>query len=228
MTQEQFAATEAFMKRNMQQSVHDEGHIARVLYAALCIAKTLPAANIDVVILSALLHDVGREAERLNREVHHAVMGAQMAFDFLQQQAWPQTTAAHVRDCILTHSYSAGGEPQTLEAQILFDADKLDLSGAIGCARSLLFGAEIGEPWYCLDKNGLPLPGKKTKEASLFREYNKKLSKLEDKFYTEKAKKIAKKRQKTMDAYFKAMMDEVNLLYKDGVELLQETLIDEE
>ena len=221
MTHEQFAATEAFMKQNMQQSVHDEGHVHRVLYGALRIAKTLPLANTDVVILSALLHDVGRETERLNPKVHHAVAGAKMAFEFLQRQGWPQTTAAHVRDCILTHSYSAGGKPQTLEAEILFDADKLDLSGAVGCARSLLFGAEISEPWYRLDENGLPLPGKKSEEPSLFREYNKKLSKLEDKFYTEKAKKIAKKRQKTMDAYFEAMMDEVNSLYGDGVEMLQ-------
>jgi uncharacterized protein len=224
MTQNQFIVTEAFMKQNMQQSVHDEGHIHRVLYAALRIAKTLSAANIDVVILSALLHDVGRETERLNPKVHHAAAGAQMAFDFLQRQGWPQTTAAHVRDCILTHSHRAGGKPQTLEAQILFDADKLDLSGAIGCARSLLFGAEIGEPWYRLDKNGLSLPSEKSEEPSLFREYNKKLSKLEDKFHTGKAKKVAKKRQKTMDAYFKAMMNEVNSLYEDGVKALQETL----
>ena len=151
-----------------------------------------------------------------------------MAFDFLKAQGWPQETCAHVQRCILTHSYSAGGKPQTLEAQILFDADKLDLSGAIGCARSLLFGAEIGEPWYRLDADGLPLPGKKSEEPSLFREYNKKLKKLKGSFYTEKAKKIAKKHQKTMNAYFKAMMDEVNTAYEDGVKILQETLFSEE
>lgn len=224
MTQKQFKAIEDIMVAGMQESVHDTGHIYRVLYGALRIAKTEPEADVDVVILSALLHDIGRVGEAENPGIGHAKLGAGMAYDILIKEGWDEKVAAHVRDCVRTHSYKAGDAPKTLEAKILFDADKLDLAGALGSARALLFGAEIGEPFYLVGEDGLPTKGDPREGPSLFREYNRKLKKLHERFYTEKGKKLAEKRQKAMDAYFGAMMDEVNKGYEKGTALLREAL----
>ncbi|MEG0985729.1 MAG: HDIG domain-containing protein, partial [Clostridia bacterium] len=63
MTQAEFAQIERFMQASMQDAVHDQLHVYRVLNYALQIAEATPGADMDVVIISALLHDIGRAAE---------------------------------------------------------------------------------------------------------------------------------------------------------------------
>lgn len=220
MTREQFDAAERVMLQSMQQSVHDTGHVYRVLWGALRIAKTEPMADVDVVILSALLHDIGRLNEEKTPGKGHAAVGAQMAGPILQDLGWSKEKISHVQACIRTHSYKRGLTPQTLEGKILFDADKLDLTGAVGTARALLFGAQIDEPFYLVGADGLPTKGHKTEGPSLLREYDRKLKKMEDKFYTKKARKIARKRQKTMDRWFCEFKKEINKGYNKGTALL--------
>lgn len=223
MTKEQFAAAKAAMQTYMPQDVHDTGHVMRVLYAAVRIAKTLPGANMDVVILAALLHDIGRGAEDDAQKTGHAELGAHMAYGWLQKQGYSEETAAHVQACIRTHSYKGGQRPQSLEAEIVFDADKLDLSGAVGCGRALLFGAQIGEPWYRTGPDGQPCPGEKGRH-SLLREYHRKLKDLHNVFFTQKARQMAKKRQETMDAWFQALEKEIYTGYNKGEKILEEVL----
>ncbi|MDL2295105.1 HD domain-containing protein [Ruminococcaceae bacterium OttesenSCG-928-D13] len=224
MTKKEFGALERVMLKSMQRSVHDTGHIYRVLYYALRIAKTEPRANLDVVITAALLHDIGRAKQDDYPGLGHAELGARMAWDILRKHGTSEKTAAHVRDCIRTHSYKGGKKPATLEAKILFDADKLDLTGAVGSARALLFGAEIDEPFYLTGPDGQPTPGKPDEGPSLLREYNRKLKHLHTKFFTAKGRALAKKRQKAMDAYFTAFEKEIRGGYKKGQKLLDEVL----
>lgn len=224
MTKAQFKAAEAVMLRSMQNSVHDTGHVYRVLYAALRIAKTEPRADSEVVILAALLHDIGRAAEAKHPGLGHAELGARMAWDALNKLGYGEKTVRQVCGAIRTHSYKNGQKPQSLEAKILFDADKLDLAGAVGCARALLFGAEIDEPFYLVGKDGLPTPGTPKEGPSLYREYNRKLKQLYKKFYTKKAKSMAAKRQKTMDAWFAAFQKEIGGGYAKGLALLDGVL----
>lgn len=97
-------------------------------------------------------------------------------------------------------------------------------SGAVGTARALLFGAEIAEPLYRLGADGLPTPGLPGEEPSLLREYNRKLKYLPEKLYTNKAKKIAQKRQEIMDKYFAALAEEVRNGTKKGRAQLEKVL----
>ncbi|MEG1192775.1 MAG: HD-GYP domain-containing protein [Clostridia bacterium] len=60
MTQAEFAQIERFMQASMQDAVHDQLHVYRVLNYALQIAEATPGADMDVVIISALLHDIGK------------------------------------------------------------------------------------------------------------------------------------------------------------------------
>lgn len=206
---------------------HDAGHVYRVLWNALRIAKTEPAANRDVVIISALLHDIGRPQAVQQPGLSHAEAGAHLAREGLLRLGWDVDTVMHVGDCVATHSYKKGVPPQSLEAQVLFDADKLDLSGAVGVARAMLFGAQIDEPLYLLDGVGMPTPGKAEEGPSLRREYHRKLSGLAGRFFTAEGKRLAVKRQKVMDAYFEAMEEEIDKGYRKGMRLLAKALVDE-
>lgn len=223
MTRREFEAVETEMLKGMQRSVHDTGHIYRVLYGALRIAATEPKADRDIVILAALLHDIGRAAEK-RPGVGHAEAGAGMAYDMLRRAGWGESAAAHVRNCVRTHSYKGGQKPQSIEAKILFDADKLDLAGAVGCARALLFGAQIDEPLYRLGPDGLPSPGLPGEESSILREYNRKLKHLPEKMFTAEGRRLAAKRQKAMDDYFAALAKEIYSGYKKGAKLLSAEL----
>lgn len=226
MKRTRFRQAEEYMQQCMQHSVHDTGHVYRVVYTALRLLKNQPAANAEVVVLAALLHDIGRKEAAGKKGVSHAAAGAAMAYDFMMEGGWPKITAEHVRDCISTHSHKAGLTPATLEAKLLYDADKLDLTGAVGTARALLFGAEISEPLYRVGRGGLPTKGKKSEPPSLLREYRRKLRHMESLFYTKQAKKIARKRQKAMDAWFTALRDEVTGTYEKGTVLLDGFLRD--
>lgn len=223
MDKKLYEKTESYMQRCMQQNVHDTAHVHRVLCNALRIAQTLPRANREVVISASLLHDIGREKASGTGQ-SHAKVGAQMAYQFLLRNHVEKQTALHVRNCILTHSHKQGLPPQSLEAEILYDADKLDLTGAIGTARAMLFGAEINEPLYTLDANGYPAPVKKKGAPSLLREYKRKLKHMPALFFTGEGKRLAGKRQAAMDAYFKALKKEINNTYSKGLPLLTQEL----
>lgn len=212
------------MPTTLQDPVHDAQHVYRVVYAAVQIAKTQPAANPDVVVLAALLHDIGRKTAATPGE-SHAQLGAKMAYTFLRAQKWGRKTAAHVRDCIETHSYAGGNAPATTEAKILYDADKLDLAGALGVRRASLYGAGVGEPLYRLNAAGLPTRGGPKEGHSLFEEYHTKLNHMPRLFFTAEGKRLAKQRQKTMDVYFKALAKEVAALYKTGKKELHEEFL---
>ena len=86
----------------MEAGAHDAEHVYRVLYAALDIAQTEPAADLDVVIAACLLHDIGRAEERQDPSVCHAQVGAEKAYRFLLGIGQDEPFAAHVRDCIRT------------------------------------------------------------------------------------------------------------------------------
>lgn len=134
MDREMFGAIEGYMLSCMTDAAHDREHIYRVLYAALEITETEEGVDADVLTAACLLHDIGREAQFRDPSLCHAEVGSRMACDFLLGLGWDRARAGWVRDCVLTHRYRTDRRPRTLEAKILFDADKLDVTGAMGVA----------------------------------------------------------------------------------------------
>ena len=130
MTQKTFDLLESHMLACMGDSAHDAEHVRRVLYLALEIAESEPSADRDVLIAACLLHDIGREEQFRDPSLCHAQVGAEKAYRFLLDHDFSEDFAAHVRDCIRTHRFRSGDPPATIEARILFDADKLDVTGA--------------------------------------------------------------------------------------------------
>jgi uncharacterized protein len=207
----------------MKDGAHDSEHIYRVLNYSLAIAEQY-TVNADVLTASALLHDIGRGAQFKNPALDHAAVGSEMAYDFLTASGWSVDKAEHVRKCISTHRYRKNNEPESIEAKILFDADKLDVTGAVGIARTLAYIGIVGEPLYSLDIRGQILDGTKDTEPSFFREYNFKLKNIYDGFYTERAKTIASERKESARMFYEEMLKEVEEPYKNGRRLLNTLL----
>lgn len=209
MTNNEYAAIEAYMKSSTEDSAHDKEHIYRVLNNALVIAEEEKNVNYDILIAACLLHDVGRIDQMKDPALCHAVVGSEKAKAFLLEQEYDETFAQIVSDCIRTHRFRKNAPPQTLEAKILFDADKLDVVGAMGIARTLAYQGALGAPLYTKLPDGTVSDGTGDVLYSFFREYKFKLENLYDRFYTQKGRELAEERRAAAEAYYRALYSEV-------------------
>lgn len=216
MTLECYRTIETYMRSRMDDSAHDAEHVYRVLYNALEIAKAEPDTDYDILIAACLLHDIGRIDQIADPSLCHAAVGAEKAYEFLRSIGMEEAFAAQVRHCIATHRFRKNLQPQTLEAKILFDADKLDVTGAIGIARTLMYRGTLTEPLYRILPDGTISDGTHDIGHSFFREYKFKLEKLYDRFYTQKGAELARARQAIAAAYYENLYQEVNTGYTAG------------
>lgn len=224
MNQETYTLIQNYMLSCMQDSAHDEHHVYRVLYNALEIAKEEPSVDYDILICSCLLHDIGRKEQFENSQVCHAIVGGRKAYEFLIGHNFTREFAAQVKTCIETHRYRKNNPPESIEAKILFDADKLDVAGALGIARTLVYKGRISEPLYSLLSDGTVSDGTGDATPSFFQEYKYKLEGLYSHFYTKKAAELAGLRQPAAIAFYQALLQEVNSSYQNGNRELQNIL----
>ena len=224
MTQTLYRTLETYMHTCMEDSAHDAQHVYRVLYNALEIAKGEDNVDYDVLIAACLLHDIGRVDQIADPSLCHAQVGSEKAYRYLLELGMEEPFATQVKHCILTHRFRKNLPPQTLEAKILFDADKLDVTGAIGIARTLVYRGTVMEPLYRLLPDGTISDGTHEIGHSFFREYKFKLEKLYDRFLTKKGAELARQRQSIAKAYYDALFREVNEGYTAGKEALSALL----
>lgn len=209
----------------MVDSAHDKEHIYRVLYLALDIANNEKEVDQDILIAACLLHDIGREAQYKDPQVCHAQVGAEMAYDFCMKQGFSQTSAQHIKECISTHRFRGDNKPVSMEAKILFDADKLDVSGTMGIARTLLYKGIVGEPLYNTDEKGDVLDDTKDGGPSFLQEYNCKLKNIYANFYTKRAKEIALERQQSAALFYENLVAELLSTYNIGKHYLSSAIV---
>lgn len=223
MKREIFEALEGFMLRCMADSAHDREHVYRVLYTALELAEGEPDTDLDVLIAACLLHDIGRQAQFADPTVCHAREGAKMARSYLIGAGFPTEFAEKVAHCIETHRFRKNNPPGTMEAKLLFDADKLDVTGAIGIARTLLYQGQVTRPLYTLTDTGEVMDGTGNCPDSFFREYKYKLENIYDRFYTRRGREEAQKRKAAAEAFYDSLLREVRCS-RQGSTLLEEHL----
>ena len=129
---------------------HDWEHTLRV--CKLC-ERIGPGegADMDVLLSAAYLHDIGRQyQDASNGAVCHAEKGAQLAESLLNGLPFSEAQKQNIVHCIQSHRFRGMHQPQTREAKVLFDADKLDAIGAVGVARAYLFAGEVGVKSFIL------------------------------------------------------------------------------
>jgi uncharacterized protein len=219
-----FKLIEGYMLSCMDDSAHDAEHIYRVLSNAMVIARDEVGVNYDVLIAACLLHDIGRPDQIRDPSLCHASVGCERAYHFLLEKGFSDDFAARVRDCIRPHRFRKNDQPESLEAKILFDADKLDVVGAIGIARTLVYKGTVTEPLYTRREDGTISDGAGEEPHSFFQEYHRKLNKLYDRFYTQSGHRLAQQRRKAARDFYESLYREVTALDEQGKTILTDIL----
>lgn len=198
-------------------SAHNLDHVFRVYNLCVLLAKYEKDVDLEVLIPSALLHDIARveESEDKTGEIDHAVLGSELANHILEKLEYEEEKIKKIQHCIVAHRFRTGNEPNTIEAKILFDSDKLDVIGASGIARTFMLAGQFGQRLTANESLNDYLYTNTVENGRLkdvskhtpFIEYEVKFKKIPEKLYTEKAKEIGKRRLKFMKEYF----DRLNL-----------------
>ncbi|MHA2391620.1 MAG: HD domain-containing protein [Promethearchaeota archaeon] len=129
------------LKHSENNDIHGFPHIKRVYNLCLQVGKKL-GANLFLLKMAAYLHDIGRiRAKKKSTNKNHAEISAKMALELIESYDHniSQEDLDNIIHMIRAHSFSNSIQPETLEAKILSDADKLDALGAIGLYRTIGF-----------------------------------------------------------------------------------------
>jgi uncharacterized protein len=159
----------ALVETDRQSVAHRMDHLHRVARNAEQILKFYPDADAEIVYLAALLHDVDQP---FDDKANHVARSAALAGRLLSEIEYPPARAARVLDLIREHSTEHIGSvrPSTIEARILFDADKLDGLGAFGILRVFALSRQVGRSlpetidWY-RKKIAIAMPNMQTPEG---------------------------------------------------------------
>jgi len=191
-------------------AVHGFGHIRRV--HALCgeIGRA-EGADMDILLAAALLHDAqGSHPGENSRDDHH-LRSAQFAGKVLAGMGWAEERILAVQHCIRAHRFRDEEQPHTLEAQVLFDADKLDVIGAVGVVRALAYALQISQPVFAEPSARFLQTGQKEpgEPHSAYHEYLFKLKKISSVLITPAARRMAASRQAFLDDFFDELAAEM-------------------
>lgn len=191
---------------------HGFDHVLRVLALAERIARA-EGADLEVVRAAALLHDLGREEEARTGRCH-AQLSAARAREVLRGH--PPERVEAVAEAIAAHRFREGTPPCTLEAKVLYDADKLDAIGAVGVARAYVCAGMYGQHiWGEVPEGYADRPAEagqgdgRDAAHTPVHEFVFKLARLRETLFTATGRRIAEERHQFMVAFFQRLEQEV-------------------
>ena len=187
---------------------HDWEHTLRVY--RLC-GELGPREGADLVVLSvaAFLHDIGRCHQDASRgRVCHAAQGAKMAAGLVADLPLAETQKTNVVHCVRAHRFRKEPHPETIEARVLFDADKLDAIGAVGIARAYQFAGEVGARLHN-PNHDVSHTRAYSREDTGYREYQVKLRHIKDRMLTDAGRRVAESRHGFMTGFFERFLKEI-------------------
>ena len=186
---------------------HGFDHTERVHNLAIKIANS-EECDMEVVKAAALLHDVCRKREE-ETGLCHAEEGSKLAPEILKENNFPEEKIDNVVHCIKVHRFSRGFKPETKEAKILQDADRLDAIGAIAITRIISHNILKDRPMY--DPNIKPDEVYTSQGKTAINHFYEKIFKLTpETFHTKLAQEIAKDRYDFTQEFVKRFINEWN------------------
>jgi len=165
---------------------HGLEHTMRVYRTCVALGKAL-GADMSILVPAVLLHDVVRDGE------DHALASSVEAGDILRGLDYPEKAIEEISKAIGAHSFSAGKMPESLEAKILSDADKLDAMGAVGGYRAAMYSAEHGRLL-----------------EDYVAHFSEKLLTLRDMLFTDEARRLAESRHRFLLDFLEQIDVELN------------------
>jgi len=207
MDHKQLESIETYARERMAElGVYGWPHVERVYRLAMHISEFEGEQGLDLDALkaAALLHDIAKSLQERNRGVNHGKMGAEMAENFLKSMDFGEDKISIVYNAIRAHN--KGEKPLSLEAKILCDADFLDKLGAVGVATVFIKA--------CLTKRTIEEVAEMfTKEPTETSSVGKHLRWLKEKprLYTKTGRRLAKRRSKLTQLFFRELEDEIKL-----------------
>jgi len=186
---------------------HDFSHILRVYKNARIIGQE-EGADMQVLLLAALLHDVGSEKKHTANQGESEGQSKRAVAAFLESICLEEAAREKVQYAVEVHRFSKGIVPVTLEARILQDADRLDAIGAIGIARVFLTGGTLGRELY---HSSDPFCRAREPDDNNWNldHFYKKLLKLESGMHTGCGKRLAARRTAVLRRYLQDLEEEI-------------------
>ncbi|MCR6498811.1 HD domain-containing protein [Shinella sp. CPCC 101442] len=186
---------------------HDAAHLIRVWKNARRI-QVEEGGDARLLAAAVLLHDCVAVEKNSPLRTEASRLAAEKASVLLAAEGWSEMDVAAVAHAILTHSFSANIAPETLEAKIVQDADRLDAIGMVGAARCFYIAGRMGSGLYDpvdpLAENR-PLDDK----AFAIDHFEVKLFKLADGFQTAAGGRMALERTERLRAIRDMLLDEI-------------------
>ena len=192
-------------------AVHGFDHIERVYRMAERLALE-EGADLEIVRAAALLHDAQGSLSGAEERLDHHEQSALFAGEVLAEEGWSPERIAAVQHAIRAHRYRDRREPpQTIEAKVVFDADKLDVLGAIGAVRVVVYAALAGQPTYAEPSRQFLETGKEEpgEPHSAYHEWLFKLRNVRERLFTDTARAIADERMAYLAAFFERLGQEM-------------------
>ena len=186
---------------------HDAAHLIRVWKNARRI-RAEEGGDLRLLAAAVLLHDCVAVEKNSPLRAEASRLAAEKASSLLAAEGWSTEEIAAVAHAILTHSFSANLAPQTLEAKIVQDADRLDAIGMVGAARCFYIAGRMGSGLYDpLD----PLAENRLLDDKAFAidHFEAKLFKLAEGFQTAAGARMAQERAERLKAIRAMLLDEI-------------------
>jgi len=189
-------------------AAHDASHVQRVAISAIKFAK-IEKANLEIVVPAIWLHDCVSVSKKSELRNQASTLSAQKAQQLLQDWQYPQENIEAIKHAITAHSYSANIKPETLEAKIVQDADRMDSIGAIGVARMMMTGGKMDCTLYHESDPFCQVREPQDRQWTVDHFFSK-LLKLNSGFHTQAARDEAQRRHNYMLDFLKQLESEIS------------------
>jgi uncharacterized protein len=192
---------------NGDDGSHDIAHILRVFKNAMSI-QAEEGGDARILAAAVLLHDCVSVEKNSPHRAQASRLAAEKASGILRELGWTGEDIAAAAHAITTHSFSANIPPETLEAKMLQDADRLDAIGMVGAARCFYIAGRLGSGLY--DPFD-PLAVERPLDDKRFAidHFETKLFKLADGFQTETGRRFAGERHERLKTVLAMFIDEI-------------------